>query len=135
VSRPVSQGVREKLRRGFTHSDAYSVSREDVIEDEKRRWIVRVHGEPPLIQWGALIGDCLFNYRSALDHLAFDLAVAHTGYPLPEGVERRSEFPIFWRRAPTKRQLDDRPSRCPASHRVDAAARSFALFIHDLLSH
>jgi hypothetical protein len=54
----------------FTHSDAYSVSRQDVTEDEKRRWIFHVHREAPLIRWGALIGECFFNYRSALDHLA-----------------------------------------------------------------
>jgi hypothetical protein len=92
----------------FTHSDAYSVSRQDVTEDEKRRWIFHVHREPPLIRWGALIGECLFNYRSALDHLAFDLAVAHSCYPLPPRVEEKSEFPIFWRRAPKTRDLDDR---------------------------
>jgi hypothetical protein len=63
----------------FAHSNAYSVSRQDEVEDEKRRWIFHARRQPPLIRWGALIGECLFNYRSALDHLAYDLAVAHTG--------------------------------------------------------
>jgi hypothetical protein len=91
----------------FTQSDAYSVSREDEIEDEKRRWIFHVHREPPLIRWGALIGECLFSFRSALDHLAYDLAVAHTGR-LTARQERNSEFPIFHRRPPKRRELDDR---------------------------
>jgi hypothetical protein len=93
---------------GLTRSDAYSVSRQDVIEDQKRRWIFHVHREPPLVEWGALIGECLFNFRSALDHLAFDLAVAHTATRSHMELRKRCEFPIFWRRAPKTRELDDR---------------------------
>jgi hypothetical protein len=91
----------------FAHSDAYSVSREDEVEDEKRRWVFHAHREPPLVRWGALIGECLFNYRSALDHLAYDLAVAHTGR-LTEKQERESAFPIFWWREAKTRELDAR---------------------------
>lgn len=45
-----------------------------------------------------LIGDCLHNLRSALDHLAFDLAIANLG-TLPQGIEESSAFPIFDREA------------------------------------
>jgi hypothetical protein len=113
---------------GLTRSDAYSVSRQDVIEDQKRRWIFHVHREPPLVEWGALIGECVFNFRSALDHLAFDLAVAHTGYPLPQGVEEKMRVPDLLA-ASTEDSGARRPNwRCPsrgsASHRADAAVRS-----------
>lgn len=93
----------------FVHSHAYTELREDDGEAGKRRWIVQIHKRPPLIRWGALIGDCLFNFRSALDHLAYDLAVANNqGRPLPTTVEETSEFPLFSKRPPTKRELDRR---------------------------
>jgi hypothetical protein len=40
--------------------------------------------------------------------LAFDLAVAHKGLPLPKGVEETSEFPIFWKGRASKKDLDRR---------------------------
>jgi len=121
VAKSVSPGVREKLRRAhmhredferrvrrFVHTKAYTAVREDDVEAGKRRWIVQVHKRPPLIRWGALLGECLFDFRSALDHLALDLAVANTSGPLSAEVEEKSEFPIFWKRTPTKRELDNR---------------------------
>jgi hypothetical protein len=104
VSREDLQG---RVQR-FVHTNAYKAVRQDDVEAGKRRWIVQVRKQPPLIEWGGLIGECLFNFRSALDHLAYDLAVAHSGSPLPTKVEERSEFPIFWKRAPTKAELDSR---------------------------
>jgi hypothetical protein len=40
-------------------------------------------------------GGCLHNLRSGLDHLAYALAVRHTGEPLPQEIAEASEFPIF----------------------------------------
>jgi len=42
---------------------------------------------------GPLIGDVLHNFRSALDHLAYELAVAHSG-SLSDRAGSDSEFPI-----------------------------------------
>jgi hypothetical protein len=51
---------------------------------------------PPTDDFSLIIGDCLHNLRAALDNLAYDLAVAHTGKePLPSKFASRSEFPIF----------------------------------------
>jgi hypothetical protein len=96
----------ERRAHGFVHSNAYTAIRHDDVEAGKRLWIAHVHKHPPIIRWGALIGDCLFNFRSALDQLAYDLAVAHNGSPLDEVAERQSEFPIFWERKPRKSELD-----------------------------
>jgi hypothetical protein len=121
VAESVGSGVREKLRRanlhretldervkGFGDSDAYTVSRHDDIEAGKRDWIVHIHKPLPRLCWGPIIGDCLFNFRSALDHLAYDLALAHTGRqrPLTDREERGSEFPIFWERAGRTDEFD-----------------------------
>ena len=50
----------------------------------------RLEDAPPK-HLGLLIGDALHNLRSALDHIAFDLA----GRPTNENVAREIEFPIF----------------------------------------
>ncbi len=96
--------VERRVKR-FVHAKAYTVSRHDDVDAGKRVWIVHTNKRAPLIRWGALIGDCLFNFRSALDQLAYDLAVAYTP-GLTEKQERDSEFPIFHRRAPEKGEMD-----------------------------
>jgi hypothetical protein len=80
---------------GFIDSGAYRVIRDDTTQAGTRLWRVQILKEPPVVEWGALIGDCLFNFRSALDHFAYDLAVAHSGFPLDPEVEKQSEFPIL----------------------------------------
>ncbi|MGH3628907.1 MAG: hypothetical protein ACRDRL_15910 [Sciscionella sp.] len=47
-----------------------------------------------LTELSAIVGDCVFGLRSALDHAVFDLAVAHTGEDPPPN-ESKIEFPIF----------------------------------------
>ena len=119
MAESVGKGVSEKLRRAhmhrkdferrverFAHNDAYSVVRQDDVEAGKRRWVVQIHKRPPSVRWGALIGECLFNFRSALDHLAYDLAAANCGLPLDPKIEGLSQFPIFWKRAARPDELD-----------------------------
>lgn len=114
-------GVKEKLRRAHMHrkdfqrrverfndTHAYSSFPEDHPETGQRLWRVDLRKRPPVVAWSALVGDCLFNFRSALDHLALDLAIAHKGLPLPPSVEENSEFPIFWNKPPSKAALDKR---------------------------
>jgi hypothetical protein len=50
--------------------------------------------KPPVDPFGLLIGDALHNLRSALDALAYALALAFTN-PLPKEIANSSEFPIF----------------------------------------
>jgi hypothetical protein len=51
---------------------------------------------PPTYPFAMVIGECLHNMRSALDLLAYELAVANV-YPQPvsENVKEASEFPII----------------------------------------
>jgi len=74
-----------------------------------------------------LIGDTLFALRSALDHLAYDLACSHT-WPLPREAAEGSEFPVFWDR-PMKAHERDR--KIGAVH-PDAAAVIEALQPHHM---
>src|SRR5438105_1135848 len=68
----------------------------DNVEPETGRRVVTLEvDEPTPAGWGPIIGDILHNCRSALDHLAYALAVTNLGSPLPEKVETNTEFPIF----------------------------------------
>jgi hypothetical protein len=42
-----------------------------------------------------IVGDCVHNLRSALDNLAFELALAHKRGALSKGIQRDSAFPIL----------------------------------------
>jgi len=55
-------------------------------------------GELPSIEpdWALLAGEIMFNLRSALDHLVFQLHVRHYRGTVPEDVESTSQFPIFY---------------------------------------
>lgn len=83
----------------FVHGGAYSIAFEPQF-DEEGTIILRavVHSEPPVIQWGVAIGEIVHNLRSALDHVAFDLAAAKEGPPpdpIPLGDKwRKVSFPI-----------------------------------------
>jgi hypothetical protein len=50
--------------------------------------------EPAEYPLSVVVGECLHNLRSALDLLAYSLAVAYTK-PLPDDIAESSEFPIF----------------------------------------
>jgi hypothetical protein len=56
---------------------------------------VEPYEETPPDSISLLIGDCVHNLRVCLDHLAYSLAVRHTGDPLPADMAKTSEFPIF----------------------------------------
>ena len=49
----------------------------------KKHVVVKVLNPPP-VTLRPLIGDCLHNLRSALDNLAYELAVEHQRGPLPD---------------------------------------------------
>jgi hypothetical protein len=76
-------------------TDAYRVVRE--IEPETGYTAHRVKiKEPPPARLGLLVGDAVHNLRSALDHIALELAVSkHRPGRVPATIEESSEFPIF----------------------------------------
>jgi hypothetical protein len=45
-------------------------------------------------EWGPVIADCVHNAASALDHLAYELAILHTGTLSPD-LARDTHFPIY----------------------------------------
>jgi hypothetical protein len=90
----------------WLETDAYTVTDEfDPNTGEHSLWLAP--GQPAR-RLPLLIGDVIHNLRSALDHLALALAVANIRGPLPEKVEQDSEFPVYWKRAPTTAELNKR---------------------------
>jgi hypothetical protein len=98
-------GVRLKCERARHHlgtlqgefdtftRDAYLFRRD--VEREGREHVYRVESlKETLPEWGPIIGDCLQTAASALDHLAFQLAILHTG-TLTSDLARDTHFPIY----------------------------------------
>ena len=78
----------------FARSDFYeSVSQPH--RKERGVLVVRARNvRPPPPEISLLIGECVFNFRSALDQIAFAMASANTK-PLPKSFAKSSAFPIF----------------------------------------
>lgn len=72
-------------------SEPYRV--EPVIAEDRLSWqaYLRVNSAPPLVQWSAVLGDCLHNLRSALDAGVWELA--HVGGVAPSNP-RLVQFPF-----------------------------------------
>ncbi|CAM5778851.1 hypothetical protein [Cellulomonas persica] len=84
-----------------------------VVADDRLSWSMRLHvlSPPPLDEWGAYVGDCVHNLRSALDAAVWDLATSGGREPSsPTWIS----FPIVttaerWRGVP-ERNLDGLPA-------------------------
>jgi hypothetical protein len=114
------EGVRLKVKRAVEHYDTlkteiraffdskpYEVTTE--YESKGRRHVARIHikrDPPPVL--GLLIGECLYQLRTALDHLAWQLASIDGRTP-PE----TTEFPIFKDRPKYERARDRKMGSLP----------------------
>ena len=104
------------------------------LDDEWRRWregepyrfVHEPHGdvseyvirakifEQPPARFAIMLGDCVYNLRSALDNLAYELAVAahrRRGMALPDEVADASAFPICIRREAFRSQRKGRKGK------------------------
>lgn len=71
----------------WTSGNSNSVRIESNAEGTRHRFVVSIQNAPDADRWGCLIGDCVHNLRSALDHVIWQLS----GPAPPEFCE----FPIF----------------------------------------
>jgi len=89
----------------FRETQSHELVRDfDAETGEDVWWIDGIYDDPP-VAWSPLVGDILHNLHSALDHLAWQLAIRKNfGHDLPS--EYRATFPIFknrsrfWRKRP-----------------------------------
>jgi hypothetical protein len=104
-------------------ADGYGVVFESQPNSPRHVMRLKADETPPVLS--LVLGDALFIMRSALDHLAYTLAVAHSG-PLPADVAEKVEFPIF----------GDRPMRSDERRRkIGALHPDAATAIEDLQPH
>lgn len=79
-------------------SDAYTISEE--VEPQTGDHVLRAHITKPLDPgWPLTVGDAVHNLRSALDHIAYQIALdgyqaQHPNGTIPLGHQRRIMFPI-----------------------------------------
>lgn len=100
-------GCRLKMERAIRHVEVLNLAIDEFREatayelvqnfdpetGEYIWWIEGVTDDPP-IKWAPLIGDILHNFHSALDHVAWQLALRKNyGHDLP--ADTRVTFPIF----------------------------------------
>jgi len=74
--------------------DGYSVVEEHDSDAGVYVFRMNLLREPPLIQWSLVIGDCLHNIRSALDHLFWALVLLKHPTGSPQGATH-AMFPIY----------------------------------------
>ena len=74
--------------RDFLKGDAYRVRSEMDAKRTERLYRIQVGKSPPP-HWPSLVGDCIHNFRCALDHLAWALVELH-GKP-----QESTQFPIY----------------------------------------
>lgn len=98
-------GVQLKVERAEEHYAALDAAVVEFLGSQPYRLVVEVSSDglehtyrvadvrQPGAALSVFIGDCLHNYRSALDHLVWQLVLANAGTP-----SRRNEFPIFLER-------------------------------------
>lgn len=96
----VAESAVAKLNRAAQHMDSFvagtaalsvgiNLASSEERSDVGREHVWRIGGLRPIpIELSLIVGDCLFNIRSALDHLVWDLT-------RPEGSVPRCEFPLF----------------------------------------
>jgi hypothetical protein len=65
----------------------------DIQSGGKRVWAEVI--KPPPLALAPVVGDCVHNLRSALDNLAFELALVHKGTKMSKRIANDSGFPIF----------------------------------------
>src|SRR5437773_591427 len=108
-----------KLERANLHLEAFKDEVENWRKDQARKvshdldvrtgkYVVHTVIDPLPRHWNLILGDCVQNLRSALDHLAFELTTKSQGAILSEDMAKGIEFPIFGDKRPSKRQWETR---------------------------
>lgn len=85
--------VLDELIGSYLRTEPYRFIAEEYLEGDAHHYAIflEVDTFPPDGVWGPVIGDVVHNLRSALDHLAWQLALPTARSDTP----RRIEFPIF----------------------------------------
>lgn len=103
----------EARARAFYATNPYTTSVHHDHETSEFRITLERSEQPPL-EWGAIVGEVLYNLRSALDHLAWELARLDSGREPPSNTE----FPIFKDRGRFEREGTKRIEALSPAHQA-----------------
>lgn len=97
--------LKDSIGRLFSESNN-QVAIAAIFEPKRSEYVVKVGGIPnqALEHFGLLIGDAIHNFRGALDHLVWQLALEHHEGRRPPD-HRRIQFPILQRAADFKQRF------------------------------
>jgi hypothetical protein len=96
-------GTKLKIIRAYDHLKALNAEIDAALAGQPNAVIGQIEPETgdkvyraqitwqPPREWGLLLGDCVHNLRSALDHMVWDLVLLNGGTP-----DSNTEFPIYW---------------------------------------
>ena len=91
----------------------------DVCDDDEQVWIYRNETPNVPVSWSILIGEILYNMRSALDHLVWQLVLNNEQTP-----GRNNEFPIAKSYQHGQKEKNQNPkrrqSKIPSDDRLSA---------------
>ncbi len=101
-------GFEAKIARAKEHLDALKASVDAFVGEGKAYAVIKevnreageyvfrlnILNDPPLVYWSLIVGDCLHNTRTALDHLIWGLAAKNHPKKIP-GQTTKLVFPIF----------------------------------------
>jgi len=96
------ESLEEELEAWRKENPYQTWSEPDDFDSTKKLLWVEVLKPPPAADLSVIIGDCIHNLRSALDNLAFELALAYKGAPLPSDIEGKAGFPTLPAENPAK---------------------------------
>jgi hypothetical protein len=112
-------GVRLKVDRACEHLEAYEDALPGFRKSQPCRcadesdpdtgdkvWRVQGQPIPPPFHWNAIVGDCLHNFRSALDHLAWQLVLANNNTPTRSTAFPLCDSTVKWQSRSTQDKLN-----------------------------
>lgn len=85
--------LKSSIESATVGGESYAVVKEANPEAGEYVFRIRIHKQPPITEWSLVIGDCLHNTRSALDHLFWALLLKKN----PGGIAKEisaATFPI-----------------------------------------
>jgi hypothetical protein len=100
--------------RGLVNKDTHGVL--DKYDPKHGEYVRYILGEDPPPRWSLLIGDVAHNFRSCLDHIAWQLAIARSPTGKPEDYWEnvgQIAFPIFKSRSKYRGQPNRKPAKQP----------------------
>jgi hypothetical protein len=76
----------------FFKTDPYTIITRFNADRTECRFNISVSDRIPQDEWGLIVGDCVHNVRSALDHLVWEIAESFSGH---QPTDSDTQFPIF----------------------------------------